>query len=435
MKILLVFPKVENRHPDLRSDKNLFVKVFGEAVSLTLPQVAAVTPPEHTVRIVDENYEPIPIDVEADLIGITCLTMAASRAYELADQFRARGIPVILGGNHPTALPEEAKRHADSVVIGEAESTWPLLLRDFEEGALHPFYRVAGRIAPESIPEPRRDLIRRHYLGDGLLIRRGCPRRCEFCTVTSLYSNDTRTLESVMTEVRHLRSKTVFIYDQNLTASMAYARELLVGLRSLKKRWQANGTIDVLGNDEFLRAAQEAGVYYWFIGFESVSQRSLDLTNKRGNRVDAYPAVLSKLRDHRMIVVGSFMFGFDEDTADIFQKTLHWLNEQSIDMAEFHILTPFPGTALYERLKKEGRIISEDWSLYNTANVVFTPRTMSPHELFEGTRSVAREFYRYHRILWRSLRALRETKRMFVAWSVLFQNVKYRFRYKNQFNF
>ena len=436
MKILLIFPKVKNRHPDLRREKDLFTKIFGEVVSLTLPQVAASTPHGHVVTIVDENYETVNLEEDADLVGITCLTMAAPRAYELADYFRARGVTVVLGGNHPTALPQEAKQHADSVIIGEAETTWPRLLQDFAEGRLHPFYQVTERIAPEAIPEPRRDLIRRHYISDGLLIKRGCPNSCEFCTVTSLFSNDIRSLDSVLTEVSHIRSKTIFIYDQNLTTYMAYTTKLLRELKKFEKRWLANGTVDVLGKDDgFLHLAKDAGIFYWFIGFESISQQSLDQTKKGRNRVELYPDIIQKIKDHGMVIVGSFMFGFDEDSPDVFQRTLQKLDEWKIDMAEFHIVTPFPGTALYTRLKNEGRILTENWSLYNTANVVFSPKKMTTENLFEGTRTIAKEYYRYRRIAKRSFHALENSKNFFTASSVFFQNIKYRFRYKSQFNF
>ncbi|MEM0467377.1 MAG: radical SAM protein [Candidatus Thermoplasmatota archaeon] len=436
MKILLVFPKVKNRHPDITKEKNIFVKLFGETISLTLPQVAAATPCEHTVRIVDENYEKINFNEDIDLVGITCLTMAAPRAYEIADQFRRRGITVVLGGNHPSALPQEAKQHADSVVIGEAEKVWPQLLKDVERGKLQPFYKSTEKISPEDIPEPRRDLINRRFFSDGLLIKRGCPNQCEFCTVTSLYSHDIRSIDSVLKEISHMPAKIIFIYDQNLTSYMTYTMKLLKELKSVHKRWQANATIDILGKEDgFLQAAKEAGIFYWYIGFESISQQSLDQAKKGRNRVDEYPATIKKIKQHGMIIVGSFIFGFDQDTPDIFDATLQKLDEWDIDMAEFHILTPFPGTALYTRLKSEDRILSENWELYNTANVVFQPKNMTKQELFERTRTIAREYYRYRRILKRSFRALEQSRSLFVPSIVFFQNLKYRMRFKYQFNF
>jgi len=266
MNILLIFPKVRNYHPELKKERDVLGKLFGEAVSLTLPQVAGATPKKYGVTIVDENYERINMNQKVDLVGITCLTMAAQRAYDLADTFRARGIPVVLGGNHPSALPEEAKQHADSVVIGEAELTWPQLLHDFENGNLQPFYQSEGVIPPESIPEPRRDLLKRKYYTDGLLIRRGCPNQCEFCTITSIYNQNFRSTQNVLNEICHISAKTIFIYDQNLTWNMPYTTSLLQELQKCQKRWLVNGTVNILAkDDDLLRRAKEAGIFYWYI--------------------------------------------------------------------------------------------------------------------------------------------------------------------------
>jgi radical SAM superfamily enzyme YgiQ (UPF0313 family) len=346
------------------------------------------------------------------------------------------GVPVILGGNHPTALPEEAKQHADSVVIGEAEIMWPRLLIDVEEGHLRPFYMSTEIIPPEAIPEPRRELIKRKFSVDGLLMRRGCPNRCEFCTVASLYSKDQRSIENVLKEIKNISSRYIFIYDQNLTWDMDYTMKFLNEIKTLHKRWYANGTVNVLAeNDDFLRLAKEAHIFYWYVGFESISQKSLNGANKKNNKVEKYESVIKKLKSYDMSITGSFMFGFDEDTPEIFDTTLKRITQWDIDIAEFHIVTPFPGTALYKRLKTEGRIFTEDWSKYNTANVVFEPKHMSRKELFEGTRRVAKNFYSLPKILKRSLKALQTTHDLSISNIILISNLLYRERYKNQFNF
>lgn len=225
MKIILIFPKVNYAHAETKDRKEFLRKIFGEAVSLTLPQVAAATSKNHSIKIINENYKKIDFSNKPDLVGITCLTMSAPRAYEIADKYRSIGIPVILGGNHPTALPEESKQHADSVVIGEAETMWPRLINDFERGQLKPFYTSKEIISPEDIPEPRRELIEEKYSVDGLLIRRGCPNRCEFCTVSSLYSKDQRSIDNVLKEIKNILTKRIFIYDQNLTWNMDYIKK------------------------------------------------------------------------------------------------------------------------------------------------------------------------------------------------------------------
>jgi radical SAM superfamily enzyme YgiQ (UPF0313 family) len=419
----------------VKKEREVFQKLFGEAVSLTLPQVAAATPEGHTIKIADENYETIDFNSSVDLVGITCLTMTANRAYEIADIFRERGITVILGGNHPSALPQEAKQHADSVVIGEAELTWPALLKDFHHGCLQPFYVSNKDIPADLIRAPRRDLIKRRYYSDGLLMRRGCPNRCEFCTVTSLHSMQEKPLDKVIEEIRQIPSRTIFIYDQNLTWKMQYTRRFLNELKNIDKRWLANGTANILGkNDELLQLAQKAHLFGWYIGFESISQKSLDGVQKKLNNVKEFASIIKKIKSYGMITTGSFVFGFDGDTSDIFDETLDAINEWGLEMAEFHILTPFPGTVLYKRLKAEKRIRTENWSKYTTTNVVFEPKNMSVEELYEGTKRIAKEFYTVTRILKRCLHTLETTKDLFLTFYVLQRNIKYRERYKNQFN-
>lgn len=436
MKILLIFPKINYTDKNRKGKKEILYHLFGEALSLTLPQVAASTPPNHEIEIIDENYESLDFDIKCDIVGITCFTTSANRAYEIADEFRSRGIPVVLGGTHATALPKEAKKYADSVVIGEAEISWPMLIKDFENGQLKHFYSVDEKIPPETIPEPRRDLIKRKIFADGLLIKRGCPNRCEFCTISSLYSKGVRPLENVIQEVKNISAKEIFIYDSNLTWHMKYNKKLFGELKKLNKRWQANGTVNVLGeNEKLLIYAKDIGLFGWFIGFESISQKSLDDINKKHNIVVNFRKTVKKINNHGMIIVGSFIFGFDFDTPDIFDNTLKAIDEWGIDMAEFHILTPFPGTVLFDRLKNEGRILTEQWDKYTYANVVFKPKNMSKQELFEGTRKVAKNYYNIFKIFKRTFKTLESTKSLYNSYYVLQRNFRYRERFKNQFNF
>jgi radical SAM superfamily enzyme YgiQ (UPF0313 family) len=436
MKILLIFPKAKYCPATVKKDREVIQKLFGEAVSLTLPQVAAATPCDHKIEIVDENYENIDFNSDVDLVGITCLTMTANRAYQIADIFRNRGILVVLGGNHPSALPEEAIQHADSVIVGEAEITWPALLKDIQNGCLQRFYVSKHEIPSELIREPRRDLIKRRYYSDGLLMRRGCPNRCEFCTVTSLHSMGEKPLEKVLEEIRKISARTIFIYDQNFTWQLDYSQRLLTELKTMNKRWLANGTVNILSkNDRFLQLAQEAKLFGWYIGFESISQKSLDGVKKKVNKVEEYASVIKKIKSYGMVTVGSFVFGFDGDTPNIFDDTLDMIKKWGLEMAEFHILTPFPGTELYKRLKHEDRILTENWSKYTTANVVFEPKNMSVDDLYDGTKGIAKKFYSVSNILRRMYQTMETTKDMFISSYVLQRNFKYRERYKNQFNF
>jgi radical SAM superfamily enzyme YgiQ (UPF0313 family) len=436
MNILLVFPKINYVNDPKKRKKELLNDFFGESLSLTLPQVAASTPKGHKIEIIDENYEKLDFNVNYDLVGITCFTMSATRAYKIADEFRSKGIPVVLGGTHSTALPEEAKNHADSVIIGEAEISWPKLIEDFEKGELKPFYSLQEEINPELIQEPRRDLIKRQISSDGLLIKRGCPNRCEFCTISSLYSQGVRPLENVIKEIKNIPAKEIFIYDSNLTWHMKYNKKLFKELKNFNKRWQANGTINILGkNEELLKLTKEIGLFGWFIGFESVSQKSLDNIKKKHNKVEDYDKGIKKIKNYGMVIAGSFIFGFDDDTPDIFNNTINALNDWEIDMAEFHILTPFPGTVLFKRLKKEDRLLTEEWKKYTYANVVFKPKNMTIEELFEGTRKVAKNYYSIIKIFKRTFKALETTKNLHHSIYVLQRNFRYRERYKNQFSF
>lgn len=436
MKILLVFPKINYISNDKKEKKELFYKLFGESISLTLPQVAASTPKGHDIEIIDENYEKIDFNVHYDLVGITCFTMAAPRAYEIADKFRLKGTTVVLGGTHATALPEEAKEHADSVVAGEAEISWPKLIKDLEKKELKSYYHSEEIIDTKTIPEPRRDLIKRKIFSDGLLIKRGCPNKCEFCTISIMYSKGVRPLENVLREIKNISAKEIFIYDSNLTWHMKYNKKLFYELKKFNKRWQANGTINVLGeNEEFIQLTKEFGLFGWFIGFESFSQKSLDSINKKHNKVENYEKAIKKIKKHKMLIVGSFIFGFDGDESDIFDNTIKALNKLEIDMAEFHILTPFPATVLYKRLKKENRILTEEWDKYTYTNVVFQPKNMTTDQLFEGTRKVAKNYYSIFKILKRVFKALETTKNLHRTFYVFERNLRYRERYKSQFGF
>jgi radical SAM superfamily enzyme YgiQ (UPF0313 family) len=217
---------------------------------------------------------------------------------------------------------------------------------------------------------------------------------------------------------------------------MHYNKQLFSELKKFNKRWQANGTINILGEDEeILYRAKDIGLFGWFIGFESVSQESLDGINKKHNKVSNFGKAINKINSYGMIIVGSFIFGFDGDTPEIFENTINALDKWGIEMAEFHILTPFPGTVLFERLKREGRILTEEWDRYTYANVVFEPKNMTKEELFNGTRKVAKHYYSLINILKRTIKTIQNTKNLYVAYYVLQRNLRYRERFKNQFDF
>jgi radical SAM superfamily enzyme YgiQ (UPF0313 family) len=419
MNILLVFPRIEHGATTY-SDKGSWSSILFGYPIITLPHLAGITPRQHTVKIVNENYEDIDFDEPTDLVGITSYTMTAPRVYEIADEFRRRGKKVVLGGYHPTAMPQEAIQHADSVVLGEAELTWPELIHDVEKGVLKQFYGPNPDFDMAEIPPIRRDLIRQNPMIGAVQSTRGCPNQCEFCAIASFCNH----------EVKH--------HDPSLTVNPSYSRELFKELikQKVHKGWVSNGNSNVLGkiDDEFLDLAKKSGCVEWFVGFESVSQEALNGIKKTVNKVEDFKKTIKRLHKHGMAVQGGIIFGFDQDTSEIFDLTLEKMNDWELDAVEINILTPFPGTPLYDRLEREGRIISKDWKRYNQVDVVFKPKHMTEKELFEGARKVAKQYYSMPNVIMRALRTFTIVRNLP---AVLPAGTNYTFRryYKRDFNF
>lgn len=414
MEILLIWPKPK----DLIIGNyeivptTLFHKFILRSVSfpkpLTLPILAALTPKKHSVKIIEGMYSDIDFDGNYSLIGITCTTRYAPAAYEIADGFRRRGVTVVLGGWHPSALPEEAKQHADSVVIGEAEETWPQLLKDFDKERLKPFYKQEKLVDPLLIPHPLN--IYRDGSPLGVQATRGCPYGCEFCSITNMKFRNIfrmRPINSVIEEIKDMPRAFNF-HDNSLTIDLDYTKQLFREMKGLNKKFSGFGNINLLGNDdEFLKLASEAGCISWLIGFESVSQKSLDAVGKTANKVREYKKSVKKIHDYGMSILGSFVIGFDHDSPDIFDNTMEMVNRCEIDAPDAMILTPLPGTPLFDRLEKEKRILTRDWSKYNFENVVFQPKQMSAEELLNGVKGLYKEYYSSFKITKRILKGVR----------------------------
>jgi len=439
MKIQLIFPKVEHGQTTVKDKGSWNAFIFGNPI-ITLPHVATITPREHDVKIVNENYSDIDFDEDVDLVGITCYTMTAPRVYKIADEFRRRGKKVVLGGYHPTAMPDEAIQHADSIVKGEAEASWPKLLKDAGNGKLKKFYGPDPNFNMADIPPIRRDLIKLNPLLGAVQSSRGCSNRCEFCAISSFCGHGVkqRPVENVVEEIQQMPNKLFIFHDPHITARPQYARELFKEMikQKVNKSWLANGTTNVLGkiDDEFLELARKAGCLEWFIGFESVSQKALNGIKKTHNKVENFKKLIKRLHKHGMAVQGGIIFGFDEDTPDIFDLTLEKMYDFNLDIVEVNILTPYPGTPLFDRLEREGRIITRDWSRYNQVDVVFKPKNMTEKELFEGARKVAKEFYSIPNIIGRTAKIIAITKKLhgfFPAGG----NISYRRYYKRDFYF
>ncbi len=439
MKILLIFPRIEHGAVSYRDKGSQIAVIFGYP-AITLPHIAAITPSKHTIQIIDENYDALNFDTDADLIGITSPTMTAPRAYYLADEFRKRGKKVVLGGWHASALPEEAKQHSDAVVIGEAEISWPILLDDFEKGKLKPFYKSTEEIDMSNIPPIRRDLLKHMPMVGAVQSTRGCPNRCEFCAITSFYNHGVkqRPVKNVIEEIKQMPNRLFLMHDPSITTNTNYSREIFKAIihEKIKKGWLANGNANVLGkiDDDFLQLARKAGLIEWFIGFESVSQEALNGIKKTVNKVEDFKRVIKRLHDYGMAIQGGIIFGFDQDTPDIFDNTLEKLYEWELDVLEVNILTPFPGTPLFDRLDREGRILTRDWSRYNQVDVVFKPKNMSEKELWEGARKVAKEYYTIPRVIQRFTRTMLTSKRLYGVLPAA-TNLSFRRYYKRDFAF
>jgi radical SAM superfamily enzyme YgiQ (UPF0313 family) len=382
-KVLLVFPREKGIH--FTNDTQYPFPILG----LTL--IAALFPKDYEVRIVNEAVDEIDFDAPVDLVGITGLTCVIKRAYEVADRFREKGVKVILGGVHPSLLPDEAKDHADTVFIGEAEGVLETLIRDFETGTLKPFYKNRDWSDLKGMPIPRRDLLNTRYKPFFKTIEttRGCPNHCEFCSVPVINGKRyrTRPLEEIDRELSIIVKKKgeyLFLADDNVTAREDYAFGLFEIFKRYGVKWMGFTTIKIAKNEKLLRKAQESGCVSLFIGFESLHQESLDGVSKRFVPAKELSDLVKTIQGYHIGIQGSFIFGFDQDDPAVFKNTVEFVQKNNMELPNFSILTPFPGTPLRKRLEVEGRIFDHDWSHYDMSHVVFQPQGMSVRELQDG---------------------------------------------------
>jgi radical SAM superfamily enzyme YgiQ (UPF0313 family) len=370
---------------------------------LTLTTLAALVPEEFgaEVAIVDEGIADIDLDVEADLVGISAITGTAPRCYELAAHFRRRGIPVVLGGVHPTLVPDEAARHADAVVVGYAEQTWPQLLRDFVAGGLRARYTQGKDLDLANLPFPRRDLLptARFATMHTIEATRGCIHQCEFCVVPAAWGRPLqKPVADVVADIRQMGARRLIFLDLNLIADLDYARELFTALIPLKLTWGGLATTLIARDQELLDLAARSGCRGLLLGFESLSSQSLREMHKAFNTHLDYREVVRRLHERGIAIMGCFVFGFDHDTPETFAATAEFAIDANIDLPRYAIQTPFPGTALFHRLKREGRILTEDWRLYDGQHVVYQPCRLTPDELLRGTEWAWKRTYSYRSI-------------------------------------
>lgn len=432
VKLLLINPtapqwRVYNNHTPYRR-----TKVFRFSMLSSL-YVAAAMPSYVDTQIIDEDVEPIDFDTDADIIGISFMTFNAQRAYQIAEIFRKeKSKTVIFGGYHPSFMPEEAIKHADSVCIGEAENNVPRMIEDFIAGRLKPFY--SSELSDlKGLPIPNRGLIRKsaYITPYAVQATRGCPNRCTFCSITAFFKNTfrARPVHEVVDELKSVGRQVLFM-DDNIIANTAYAKELFAKITPLKKRWVSQCSIRIAYDNELLRLASASGCCGMFIGLESLSQNNLNHCNKNFNRAREYIWAIEKIHSAGIGVFAGIVFGMDGDTPDVFKKALAFLNESKADALQATILTPFPGTPLFNELQRKGRIITKDWSKYDFSDVVFEPKNMSHSMLKDGHDWVLREFYSRRSVLKRIMAAFGYLSPWIVLRGTGPLNIHYRSRLK-----
>jgi len=366
---------------------------------LSIATLAGLTPPHHTLSFADENLQPVDFNSAPDLVAITIMTPLAPRGYKIADRFRKMGIKVVIGGIHASNMPEEAMSHADSVVIGEADEVWATILHDAEQGELKPLYRQSHYTGMELIPPADRSVYpKKGYFFENMIqTTRGCPYHCEFCSVTAFFGGTyrPRPVEMIFREIESLRNTPGYIFfaDDNFIAKPEHTRCLLNRLKNYRLRWVCQAPVTIAGDKAMLESFASAGCHGIFIGFESLNPKNLEIMGKPQNNIDLFEESIKRIHDNGIGVYGSFVFGYDHDTVAVFDQFLEFANRTMLDGAFMPILTPFPGTRIYKRLKAEGRILTEDWGYYDMATVVYRPKKLKIDELQEGFWKINKGFY------------------------------------------
>jgi len=373
---------------------------------LGLATLAGYLRPDDEVRILDEHVQRLDVDDDRpDLVVIQAYITSARRSYELADAYRARGVFVAMGGLHVTSLPDEAAAHADAIFLGPGEDTWPAFLDDFRAGQPRARYTSRDRTLAH-LPPIRRDLIQRHrYLvPNSIVVSRGCPHHCDFCYKDAFFEGGksfyTQRVDDALAEIDRLPGRHLYFLDDHLFGNRRFASALFAGMAGTGRVWQAAGTVDSVLAPGLLEEAVAAGLRSLFVGFETVNAGNLAGQRKRQNIGRDYAAVVRRLHSVGVMVNASFVFGMDDDGPDVFDRTVEWAVGQGIETATFHIMTPYPGTGLYQRMRAAGRMLHEDWDRYDTRQVVFAPRGMTATQLEAGYRRAYRDFYRWG-ALWR----------------------------------
>ncbi len=390
MKVTFIRPHITTR----RAADALEPLVFGV--------LAKLTPPDVEFALYDDRIESIPYDEPTDLVAMTVETFTAKRAYQIAAQYRKRGVPVVMGGYHPTLLPDEASLYADAIAIGDAETIWPKMVEDARAGKLQRVYQSAPDLEVEGV-SPKRSIFNGKRYGVLRIVQfgRGCRFACDFCSIHAFYgrSMPRRCMEDVLAEMEELRGQYIFFADDNLFTDKEQAEALFKALKPFNIHWACQISLDIVQNPHLLDLMEESGCVGAVIGFESLNESNLIQMKKKWNTKQGdYADALAQIYQRGIMVFGSFVFGYDHDTTDAFDRTLEFAMKSRLALAQFNSLYPMPGTPLYARLEKENRLLFERWWLdddYRYGETIFKPKNMSPDQLRDGIIRLRREFNTY----------------------------------------
>jgi radical SAM superfamily enzyme YgiQ (UPF0313 family) len=397
MKLLLIAPVAKSKFLGRSFAFNL--------PFLSLPVLATYTPQDIEVKIIDERIEKIDFKSSYNLVGITLMTPLAPRAYEIAKEFRKRGVTVVMGGMHVSACPDEVLKYADAIVIGEAEQVWPQLLDDFKKGLLKKIYKAESYTNLNNLLLIKRCLLNkdRYVPVEFVETTRGCPFGCHFCSVTRFFGGKyrMRSVDDVIKEIATFKPTTkrfsiknvVFFVDDNIIGNRNHAKELFEKIKPYKLNWLGQASVNLAKDDELLTLAKESGCMGFLVGFESLSDEVLHNVGKRPNIAGDYLQSIRKIQSYGIGVMGSFIFGFDQDDETVFEKYWQFIKNSGLEAVYLGIMTPYPGTIFFDEMNKEKRIIDYDWSNYDTSHVVFKPKLMSAEKLSAGYKWAMKKSY------------------------------------------
>lgn len=404
MKVKLILPALaEAESPFWRPIKYSLFPPLG------LATLAAYLSPEDEIDLQDQHVEELRLDDEPDLVLIQVYITNAYRAYRIADHYRSKGAYVLMGGLHVTSLPEEAARHADTIFIGPGEDSFPRFLDDFRNKRPQKVYTSTVRTL-EKLPPVRRDLIKRYkYLvPNSIVVSRGCPHHCDFCYKDAFFDGGrsfyTQAVDDALSEIERLPGRHLYFLDDHLLGNERFASALFEGMKGMGRVFQGAATIDSILRGDLIEKAAAAGLRSVFVGFETFSPQNLKQSNKKQNLERDYVSAVNRLHYLGIMINGSFVFGLDDDDTDVFKRTVDWGVQNGITTSTYHILTPYPGTRLFKEMEQQDRILTRNWDLYDTRNVVYRTTRLSADELKEGYDWAYRSFYSWSNIAKSSLR-------------------------------